>query len=399
MNMGSVRNSNVQVPLVPRCRLRRVASPLAERRFFGLISSNTRHRSPLLEMSGGAAFCWRTYMTTIRQFIQTSPAKADELFAKLLDTSDNATKTRERLLPELKEELELVAKLEEQHLFPALKKHKQTKGLVQHALSDNKETRRLLAQLERTPPNDESFIAKVSELRKSFQRHVRDEKKELLPAVLKALSDEETEAVLTKIEDDKAEIEAAKRAEAEGRRAEAREQREQAATVHRAAEGIADNVRSIAEGARQAARTTEDTVRTGFGTAFDFAQRSTDEMAQLLSGSGKHSQETAGQAAEGLQAVTQSSTALVRGFQEASRECLQMSQHGFQANVEAFTALAACRSLPEFVAAQAALVRRNVELAVENSQKLTQLSLRFMAEVTGNVAGQTEGKRGRRRPA
>ena len=39
----------------------------------------------------------RATMTTIRQFMQTSPAKAMELFTKLLDTSDNAIKTRERL--------------------------------------------------------------------------------------------------------------------------------------------------------------------------------------------------------------------------------------------------------------------------------------------------------------
>jgi hypothetical protein len=338
-------------------------------------------------------------MTTIRQFIQTSPAKANELFAKLLETSDNATKTRERLLAELKEELDLVTKLEERHLFPVLRKHKQTKDLVQDALADNKETRRLLAQLERTPKNDESFIAKVAELRKSFQQHVRDEKKELLPAVLKALSDEEAEAVLAGIEDRKAEIEAAKRAEAEERRAEAREQRDQAATVQRAAEGIADNVRSFAEGARDTARTTEDTVRTGFGAAFDIAHRSTDHIVQLVSGSGKQSQELAGQAAESFQSVTQSSTALVRGFQEVSRECFQMSQNRLQMNVEALTALSTCRSFPELLAAQTALVRGNVELTAENAQRLAQLSVGLLEDVAGNVAGQRKRNGERRRAA
>ena len=53
-------------------------------------------------------------MTTIRQLIQTGPAKANELFAKLGDTSDTAVKTRERLFTELKEELELLARLEEE---------------------------------------------------------------------------------------------------------------------------------------------------------------------------------------------------------------------------------------------------------------------------------------------
>ena len=60
--------------------------------------------------------------------MQTSPVKAMELFTKLLDTSDNATKTRERLFGQLKDELELAAKLEEQHLFPVLRKHKERRN-------------------------------------------------------------------------------------------------------------------------------------------------------------------------------------------------------------------------------------------------------------------------------
>src|SRR3954447_11041482 len=90
-------------------------------------------------------------MPTIRQLIQTTPAKANELFAKLVETSGSAVKTRERLFSELKEELDLQMRLEEQHLFPVLRKRKETKDLVPDALNDNKETRKALTELERTP--------------------------------------------------------------------------------------------------------------------------------------------------------------------------------------------------------------------------------------------------------
>jgi uncharacterized protein (TIGR02271 family) len=165
-------------------------------------------------------------MTTIRQLIQTAPAKANELLAKLVDTSDTAVKTRERLFADLKSELELLATLEEEHLFPVLKKHKETKGLVAEALNDNKQTRKLIAELEQTPKESEEFTAKVAELRKVFQQSVRDDRNELLPAVLKALSDEEAQDIVERIEAEKAEIEEARRAEAEQRRAEARSERE-----------------------------------------------------------------------------------------------------------------------------------------------------------------------------
>ena len=87
-----------------------------------------------------------------------------------METSDNAIKTRERLFGELKSELELAAQLEEQHLFPVLKKHKQTKNLVQDALSDNKQTRKLLAQLGASSPKFRSCGRRFSSMSATRRR-------------------------------------------------------------------------------------------------------------------------------------------------------------------------------------------------------------------------------------
>src|SRR5215207_8085110 len=62
-------------------------------------------------------------MMTTKRFNQAPPDKANELFDKLLTTSNNAGKTRERLFADLKEELELLATLQEEHLFPVLRRH------------------------------------------------------------------------------------------------------------------------------------------------------------------------------------------------------------------------------------------------------------------------------------
>ena len=153
---------------------------------------------------------------TITQLIQNSPAKANELFSKLADTSEGAVKTREKLFSELKDELETLASLEEKHLFPVLRKHQETKDLVADAINDNKEVRKLLADLEKTSKTDPEFAPKLGELRKIFQQHVRDEKKELLPAVRKALSAEETQTVIEKIEAGRAEAVSEKKDEAKG---------------------------------------------------------------------------------------------------------------------------------------------------------------------------------------
>ena len=220
-------------------------------------------------------------MTTIRQLIQTGPAKANELLAKLVDTSDTAVKTRERLFSDLKAELELLATLEEEHLFPVLRKHKETKNLVSEALNDNKQTRKLIAELEQTPKESEEFARKVAELRKVFQQSVRDEKNELLPAVLKALSDEEAQEIVERIEAEKAQIEEARRAEAEQRRAEARFEREQEEKALAEQEDAAER----AQRSRMAVRETADAVlRTGEVAAESAKQivRSAAEGAQRV---------------------------------------------------------------------------------------------------------------------
>lgn len=159
---------------------------------------------------------------TITQLIQNSPDKANELFAKLADTSDGAVKTREKLFAELKDELETLASLEEKHLFPVLRKHQETKDLVTDAISDNKEVRKLLTDLEKLPKTDPEFAPRLGELRKIFQRHVRDEKRELLPAVRKALNAEETQTIVEKIEAGRAEAVSEKKDEAKEGSAEAK---------------------------------------------------------------------------------------------------------------------------------------------------------------------------------
>ena len=73
--------------------------------------------------------------------MQAGPSKATELFGRLSETSDSAIKTRERLFAELKVGLEQHVDLEEQHLFPILRKQPDAKELVTAAIGDNKELR------------------------------------------------------------------------------------------------------------------------------------------------------------------------------------------------------------------------------------------------------------------
>jgi hypothetical protein len=147
-----------------------------------------------------------------KHFSQTPPDRANDLFDKILATSDSATKTRERLFVDLKDELELLASLQEQHLFPILQRHGM-QDLLSASINDNEETSSLLADLETMQKSSGEFLGKVAELRKAFQRHIRDDRKQLLPAVLEVLSDEEARAVADQVEDELASLNDAKQVE------------------------------------------------------------------------------------------------------------------------------------------------------------------------------------------
>jgi len=319
---------------------------------------------------------------TNRRFSQAPPDKANALFEKLLATSDNAVKTRERLLADLKDELELLARLQEEHLFPILRRHGMH-DLLRDAMSDNEETSTLLAELERMPKNSPEFLSQVAELRRVFQHHIRDDKKELLPAVLKVLSDEEASAVAEKVEDEMASID-------ETKRTEARRAREQVETAQRVTDDLADTLRASVEGTQTMARALQEVVETSVSSFSELTRRSTGQALQMLGRPEGDAQGLSEEAAHNLRAVAQSSTALARGLQEVSREIMARSQQRFQRNLEGLGHLARCRSLTDVVEVQSSLLRDNLEQTVENSRRLAELTIQMADEATRTVTAQAE---------
>jgi hypothetical protein len=316
------------------------------------------------------------------RFTRTLPDKANELFDKLLGTSDAAVKTRERLLQELKDELELLAALQEQHLFPILRRYGMN-DLVQASTRDNEETRALLAELDRMPRNSSELPGKVAELRRVFQQHIRDDKNELLPAVLQILSDEEAIAVAEKVEDEMAHND-------ETKRADARRAREQVETVQRVTETVTDTLKAGVEGVQTMTRTVQETVQNSLGAVSEMARRSTDQATRLLGLPGGDAQDLIGQASENFRAVTQSGTALARGLQDVSREVFELSQRRLQRNLDGLNELARCRSVADLVAAQSSLIRENLEQTLDNSRRIAELTIQVADEATRTVTVQAE---------
>jgi hypothetical protein len=134
----------------------------------------------------------------------------------------------------------------------------------------------------------------------------------------------------------------------------------------------------------------QEVVRSGVSTASDLAQRTTDQVTETLGAVRERAQTLTERATQNLQAVTHTSLTLAREMQDASGECLAMIQERVRKNLDGVNALARCRTLPEFLAAQSSLLRDNLELTLTNSRRLAELSTQVASRATQTVTAEIE---------
>jgi hypothetical protein len=326
-------------------------------------------------------------MTPNRTIGQTPPDQANEFFAQLLDTSHEAVELREQLLAALSQELELLASLQEQHLFPVLERNPETADLVRGARDDHQQTRALLNELAAMQKDSDAFLAKVSELRKVFQQHIRNDQNELLPVVLKALSAEEVDAVVEKVEEEVAET---RQAAAEPRRTRrgrkpADAEADTGGTLLAAVEAGSESVRVLEQSAQDAVEDSAQAASELGGRALDSLGRQGREVRTLVD-----------QMPDYLQVVARSNRILAGGAGTITLEWFGLRQERLLKNLEGMTDLLSCRTIPDFVSLQSTLVRGNVERMLENSQRLAQLTAQVAQEATRTLTAQPEhGRRAR----
>lgn len=296
---------------------------------------------------------------TLQQTLKAAPARTTELLAKLADTTNGAVKTREKLLAELRDELQRYIDLENQHLLPVLRKHDETKGLVADATAGAKALRARLAELEAAPKDGDAFIEKLAELRKGFQQHLRDERNELLPAITKALDAEEANTLAAGIEAGMAAADDAKREEAKEARDAARQAREAADARAEAERTAARAQKAAAQSAKAAVDQAASAVQREAAAAQDagrqIAQTVTSRVEQAatsVSGALGTYRNSAQEAAEDLRAIASASSVSTRGLGEIGSAWNDWLNKAARTNAETARRLLQCRTLQQVAEAQ-----------------------------------------------
>jgi len=131
------------------------------------------------------------------------------------------------------------------------------------------------------------------------------------------------------------------------------------------------------------------TKRTDEATGADGVRRVADEFGRVFGLTGQNEDLTR-QATQNLEAITQTGSVLARGFQELSREWLDLVQERFQKNAEGVTRLAQCRTLPDLAAAQSDLVRDNLQQIIDVTRRVAERSMRVADEAGKAIAAETK---------
>jgi hypothetical protein len=105
------------------------------------------------------------------------------LFKKLLEdgdeTTERAVKGRTALLERLTAELKAHERIEEEILYPALKRHEEAKEIVLEGYQEHHVADLIVEELHQTPVTDERWGAKFSVLKENIEHHIEEEEGDL----------------------------------------------------------------------------------------------------------------------------------------------------------------------------------------------------------------------------
>lgn len=295
----------------------------------------------------------------IQTAMKIAPAKINDLFAKLAETTNGAVKTRETLFAALETELHGMVELEESHLLPLLAKHAETKALVPAAREDNKAILAQVKALGQVPKSEDAFVQGLADLRKSFQQSVRDDRKELLPAIQTVLGRDEAEQVAGKLETGIAEAEQARKDEQARVKADAKAAGEQAQKEVAAGQAVERTRDATAQAGRETARV----AATVFKEASNATSQATRQMATRFSDEARRATTSfsdatgiywvaASRAAEDLQAVASASSDAAKGLAEVRQLLTEGASTAIQDGVTLSQRLLRCRNGRDIAEAQ-----------------------------------------------
>lgn len=139
------------------------------------------------------------------KLIKDDHEKMRKLLTELESTTERGIKTREELYSTIKGELTVHEIIEEEIFYPALKDHPKAKDIVLEAYEEHHVVDVVMAELEETPVDDETWGAKAKVMKENVEHHMEEEEGEMFQKARQVFDKDELEELGTRMEQRKTE--------------------------------------------------------------------------------------------------------------------------------------------------------------------------------------------------
>src|SRR6478735_12442975 len=119
--------------------------------------------------------------------------KVKKLLNELETTTERGVKTRAELFSTIKGELTVHEIIEEEIFYPELKAHPKAKDIVLEGYEEHHVVDEIMAELEDTPVDDETWGAKAKVMKENIEHHIEEEEGEMFKAARQVFDSAELE--------------------------------------------------------------------------------------------------------------------------------------------------------------------------------------------------------------
>jgi hypothetical protein len=105
--------------------------------------------------------------------------KVKKMLADGEETTERAEKTRTELFANLKAEMMIHERIEEEIFYPALKEHPKARDIVLEGFEEHHVVDEIMGELEATDVTDETWGAKFKVMKENIEHHIEEEEGEM----------------------------------------------------------------------------------------------------------------------------------------------------------------------------------------------------------------------------
>lgn len=133
--------------------------------------------------------------------------KVKKMLSELDDTTERAVQKRTMLFEKVKRELTIHETIEEEILYPAFKEQAKLKDIVLEGYQEHHVVDLVMGEISGVSPKAEEWGAKLSVMKEGVEHHIEEEEGEMFKKARQLFDQEELDALGTRLEARKLELE------------------------------------------------------------------------------------------------------------------------------------------------------------------------------------------------